>query len=228
MRGGEEGPGLLRRPGERAGREVLLLAGALLLLSGCSALRPRLSPGEGRAASEFFRSAGLLPAPSAASFAGVAVLPDREVPVVAAVRTEAGGGELAGVYDPAGRGVLFLRGDGVRIDVERGPAAGELPEWLPGSVEAHGLSLGRVLSGAPGYPPEGGQVTRSPDGGWTYEDARQRLRTDPARGYLTRAEYRVRGNRVVVRYPGRDSPALPETVELRAGGGSILLRREGE
>ncbi len=211
-----------------AGGEILLLAGILLLGSGCSALRPRLSPGEGRAAAEFFRSAGIRTPPAASSFTGVAVLPDREVPVVAAVRTDAEGGEVAGVYDPGGRGVLFLRTDGSRIAVERGPAAGELPEWLPGSVDAPGLSLGRVLSGAPGYPPEGGEVTRSPDGGWTYEDARQRLRTDPARGYLARAEYRIRDRRVVVRYPGRDSPSLPDTVEFRAGGGSILLRREGE
>lgn len=133
-----------------------------------------------------------------------------------------------GVYDPMGRPALFLSNDGSRITVTRGPAAGDsLPQHLP-TVPAGPVSLGRILSGAPGYAVEGGELSRTKDGGWVFENGRQTLFSDPTRRFLLRAEYDFRGKRVTVSYPGRDAPGPPPLVRLEVSGAKIVLRRDTE
>jgi hypothetical protein len=142
------------------------------------------------------------------------------------VNSRAAGEETVGVYDPAGRPVLFLTNDGKRITVSRGPAAGEFPPPDLPPVPSGPVSLGRVLAGAPGYPVVEGDLGGTPEGEWVLEDGRQRLFSDPSRRILSRAEYDFRGKRVTVSYPGRESPGPPLRVTVEISGAKFLLRRD--
>jgi hypothetical protein len=136
--------------------------------------------------------------------------------------------EIVGVYDPLGRPVLFLANDGVRITVFWGPAAGEFTQRNLPQVQAGPVSLGRILSGAPGYPVDGGDLGRTAGGEWVLEDGRQRLFSDPSRRLLSRAEYDFPGKRVTVSYPGRETTGPPPLVAIEISGAKISLRRDAE
>ena len=136
--------------------------------------------------------------------------------------------ETVGVYDPLGRPVLFLANDGARITVSRGPAAGGFPAPDLPPVSAGPVSLGRILSGAPGYPVDGGDLGGTAEGEWVLEDGRQRLFSDLSRRHLSRAEYDFSGKRVTVSYPGRETPGPPPLVRIEVSGAKIVLRRDSE
>jgi hypothetical protein len=137
------------------------------------------------------------------------------------------GEETVGVYDPMGRPVLFLSNDGTRVTAARGPAAEDIPRTLP-PVPAGPVSLGRILSGAPGYAVGEGELARTEEGEWVFENGRQRLFSDPSRRFLLRAEYEFPGKRVTVSYPGRDAPGPPPLVRVEVSGAKIQLRRDRE
>jgi hypothetical protein len=167
--------------------------------------------------------------PLKASFSGVAEPTGRDaVPFVAAVSAHSPTDEIVGLYDPLGRGVIFLFNDGRRVDVSRGPAADLAGIEGEPSVAAGPLSVARVLSGAPGYPVEGGEAARMADGGWSLTDGRQFLYTDPGRRYLAGASYRLPGVTVLVLYPDRESPEPPPRLAVTFRGAKISLRRDEE
>lgn len=150
------------------------------------------------------------------------------LPFVAGVNSRAAADETVGFYDPSGAPVLFLANDGAKVTVSRGPAAGDfLPPDLP-PVPAGPVSLARILSGAPGYVVEGGELGRTAEGEWVLEDGRQRLFSDPSHRLLSRAEYDFRGRRVTVSYPGRESPGPPPLVTVEISRAKIVLRRDRE
>lgn len=136
--------------------------------------------------------------------------------------------ETVGIYDPMGRPVLFLANDGTRIAVSRGDAAGDFPPPDFPPVPAGPVSLGRILSGAPGYPVNEGDLGRTEEGEWVLEDGRQTLFSDPSRRLLSRAEYDFPGKRVTVSYPGRKTPGPPPLVAVEVSGAKILLWRDTE
>lgn len=148
------------------------------------------------------------------------------LPFLAGVSSRAPAEETVGVYDPAGRPVLFLANDGTRITVSRGPAATDFPPPNLPPVPAGPVSLGRILAGAPGYTVTEGDLGGTPKGEWVLEDGRQRLFSDPSRRVLSRAEYDFRGKRVTVSYPGRESPGPPLRVTVEISGAKFLLRRD--
>jgi hypothetical protein len=90
------------------------------------------------------------------------------------------------------------------------------------------VSLGRILSGAPGYPVAGVEAGRTADGAWSLSDGRQTLRSDPGRRFLAGAEYRLPGMRLTVDYPGRESAEPPERITLSVRGVEFALRRDPE
>ena len=179
-------------------------------------------------ARKLFDASTALSFPIEASYSGVAEISGRVLPFIAGVNSRAASEETVGFYDPSGRPVLFLANDGERITVSRGPAAGDfpLPDLPP--VPAGPVSLGRILAGAPGYPVAGGDLGGTAEGEWVLEDGRQRLFTDSSRRILARAEYDFRGRRVMVSYPGRESPGPPSLVTVEVSGAKILLRRDAE
>jgi hypothetical protein len=136
--------------------------------------------------------------------------------------------ETLGLYEPAGGAVAFLANDGRTLELTRGPMAELAGSWKAGKVAAGPVSLGRILSGAPGYPVTGGETTRGDDGGWVLSDGRQTLYSDPGRRFLARAEYRLGGVKAAVEYPGRDSAAPPARIEAASRGAIISLRRDPE
>lgn len=148
------------------------------------------------------------------------------LPFVAGVNSRAAAEETVGLYDPAGRPVLFLANDGARITVSRGPAAIDFPPPDLPPIPAGPVSLGRILAGAPGYPVAEGDLGGTREGEWVLEDGRQRLFSDPSRKVLSRAEYDFRGKRVTVSYPGRESPGPPLRVTVEISGAKFLLRRD--
>ena len=158
----------------------------------------------------------------------MAEISGRVLPFIAGVNSRAAAEETVGLYDPAGSPVLFLANDGTRITVSRGTAAGDFPPPDLPPVPAGPVSLGRILSGAPGYPVEGGELGRTAEGEWVFDDGRQRLFSDPSRRLLSRAEYDFRGRRVTVWYPGRESPGPPPRVTIEIPRGRIVLRRDRE
>jgi len=213
---------------------IALGSAALALLAlaaaGCAPSRLALTGPEGERAEAFF--AGQFTAvafPVKASFSGVLVPFLRDaVPFVAGVNAPSAAEETVGLYDPLGRGVLFLANDGRRVEVSPGPAA-ELLGFREAQPLASGdISLARVLSGAPGYPVSGGEAARNADAGWSLTDGRQTLHSDPGRRFLARAEYRLPGMTVHVSYPDRDSAGPPPRLALSIRGASILLRRDEE
>ena len=156
----------------------------------------------------------------------MAEISGRVLPFLAGVNSRAAAEETVGFYDPAGRPVLFLANDGTRITVSRGPAAGEFPPPDLPPVPAGPVSLGRILAGAPGYTVTEGDLGGTPKGEWVFEDGRQRLFSDPSRRVLSRAEYDFRGKRLMVSYPGRESPGPPSLVTVEVSGAKILLRKD--
>ncbi|MBI5420083.1 MAG: hypothetical protein HZA60_08335 [Deltaproteobacteria bacterium] len=230
-----DNPTLGRAPRRSLGRALPLVGAALLLGAGCAPARYRLAGEEARGAEEFFAAATALSFPIEASYSGVAEFSERVVPFVAGVNSRTPAEETVGFYDSLGRAVLFLAHDGSRVTISPGPAADELPSWylhgIPDGgvgLEAGPVSFGRILSGAPGYPVNGGQVGRSNDGRWVFEDGRQTLFSDPSRRLLSRAEYEISGRRVTVTYPGRESPGPPPLVTVEISGAKIVLRRDAE
>jgi hypothetical protein len=136
--------------------------------------------------------------------------------------------ETVGFYDLLGGPVLFIANDGQRLTLSRGPAAGDLPLPQTTPVDAGPVSIGRILSGAPGYPVEGGSPGRTRDGEWVLEEGRQKLFSDPSRRFIARAEYSFRGKRAAVSYPGRKSAGAPASVTIEMDGAKVLMRRDAE
>ncbi len=221
----------MREPRGAAGGAAALAcaaAAALLFSSGCASSFQRISGKEAVGAEEFFASAAAVSFPVEASFSGVADLSGRTLPFIAGVNSRSPVDERVGFYDPLGRPVLFLSNDGTMVTFSRGSAGEEFPPGNLPPLESGPVSLGRILSGAPGYPVGAGELGRSPEGGWLYRDGRQRLYSDPSRRYLARAEYEFRGRRVVVSYPERETSGIPALVRVEAGGAKIVLRRDVE
>jgi len=219
-------------PAARGGRRFLAASLPFALLvaagAGCAPVRQRLIGEEARTAATFFVSTADVSFPLRASFSGIAELSGRTVPFLAGLSSRNAADEILGVYDPMGRAVLFLRNDGGNVSVTRGPAAGDFPPGDIRPVDAGPLSVGRILSGAPGYPVDGGETARAADGGWILAGREQTLFSDPSRRLLSRAEYDISGKRVIVTYPGRDSPEPPRTVEVEVLGNRIVLRRDAD
>jgi len=213
----------------KAARPILFLLG-LAALAGCASSRTLLSGPEGESAERFFaREAEGAAFPVRATFSGVAISPGRGArPFIVGVNAVSPGAESLGLYDPMGGAVAFLANDGATVEISRGPMADLAGAWEAMRLAAGPLSLGRVLSGAPGYPVAGGEPARGGDGSWSLSDGRQTLRTDPGRAFLAGAEYRVDGVKVTVEYPERTSAAPPARVELKFRGLRISLRRDPE
>lgn len=224
----------MREHGLLGGVSAAWVAAALFaasggILQGCAPARYRLAGMEAVEARELFSSA--VPAfPFKSSFSGIARVSGSSYPFIAGVNSRSSDDETVGFYDPLGRAVLILSNDGARLTVSPGPAAGELPRGaLPGEsivVPAGPLSLGGILSGAAGYPVGEGRPARTSDGEWVLSDGRQTLFSDPLRRHLARGEYEIAGTRIVVTYPGRDTPGPPSFVAVEASGAKILLRRD--
>ncbi len=188
----------------------------------------RLAGEEARTASTFFVSTADVLFPIRASFSGIAELSGEPVPFLAGLSSRTASEEILGFYDPMGHAVLFLRNEGGTVSVTRGPAAKDFPPGDIRPVDAGSLSVGRILSGAPGYPVDGGETARAADGSWILAGREQTLFSDPSRRLLSRAEYGISGKRVIVTYPGRDSPEPPRTVEVEVMGNRIVLRRDAD
>jgi len=124
--------------------------------------------------------------------------------------------------------VAFLSNDGHRVAVSQGPAADLAGFRGAAPIDAGPVSLGRILSGAPGYPVAGTEAGRTADGAWSLTDGRQTLRSDPGRRFLAGAEYRLPGIRLTVDYPGRESADPPERIVLSVRGVEFTLRRDAE
>jgi hypothetical protein len=201
-----------------------------LLAAGCAPMRTTLGGPEGEQAARFF--AGLSTAatfPVAASFSGVAYPLGRDpVPFVAGVKAETPADETVGLYDPFGRGVIYLDNDGRRVQAIPGPEAGLIGFRGAPALSAGAVSMARILSGAPGYLVAGGDAARDADGSWSLSDERQTLYSDPGRAFLAKAEYRFPGLLVTVEYPGRASEAPPGRILLTARWAKITLRRDRE
>ena len=206
----------------------MLAAWAILPGAGCAPARHRLIGEEARTAAAFFGSVSAVSFPVRASYSGIAEISGRTVPFLAGLYSRTPSEETLGFYDPMGRAVLFLRNSGGWLSVSRGPAAKEFPREDIRPVDAGPVSLGRILSGAPGYAVSGGEPARMADGSWVLEGGAQTLFSDPARRLLFRAEYAISGKRVNVTYPGRDAPGSPRMVEVEIMGNRIVLRRDEE
>jgi hypothetical protein len=210
-------------------RAALLFLGCTVL-AGCAPSRTAITGPEGDRAARFF--AGLSQAvafPLKASFSGVArPLGHDAVPFLAGVNARGPLQETVGVYDPLGRGVAFVANDGLQLVPSRGPAADLVGFRVASKVPAGPVSLSRILSGAPGYPVEGGETFRAGDGAWVLSDERQTLYSDPGRRFLAKAEYRFPGLGTTVEYPGRNSPEVPLLLSVAFRGVEISLRRDPE
>lgn len=208
-------------------RGATLLLAAALLLPGCAG-RGVLPEPESRDASAFFAGASSAPIAPASSFSGVAETGGGTFPFVAGIRSAGGEAESLGIFDPLGRLALMVSNDGATVSIEAGPVAGALSALDGKKAPAGGVSLGRILQGAPGYPVSGGDLRRSGDGGWILSDGRQTLVTDSGRRFLSRAEYEIAGKTVKVSYPGREAATVPPLVRAAVNGASIELRRDVE
>jgi hypothetical protein len=215
------------------GRHALGFTASLLLAlaaAGCAPSRVVLTgPESGRAETFFANQSAAVRFPVRASFSGVLAPFSRDVvPFIAGIHAASAADETVGLYDPMGRGVLFLENDGRRVEISRGPAADLIGYRETQPLASGDLSIARVLSGAPGYPVSGGETARYPDGGWSLSDGRQTLYSDPGRRFLARAEYRLPGVTVEVTYPDRDSGGPPPRLTLSIRGARITLRRDEE
>lgn len=209
-------------------RASALLLAVALLLGGCAG-RALLPDGETREAAAFFAGAAARYSyPSSASWSGVVEQGGDAFPFIAGIDARNGGDESVGLFDPLGRTVMMLRNDGAMLRLEAGPVAGDLASLGGKKVPAEGLSLGRVLDGAPGFPVGEGEIRRSGDGGWRFSDGHQSLRTDPGRRFIAAAEYKIGGRSLSVTYPGREAGTLPPVVRVVAWNATIELRRDSE
>jgi hypothetical protein len=147
------------------------------------------------------------------------------MPFIAGVNAASPYSEKLGFYDPMGGAVAFSANDGSAILVTRGPMADLVGLDEDVRITAGPVSLGRILSGAPGYPVFGGEATLGEGGGWVLADGRQTLFSDPGRNFLVKAEYRLGGVKTTVEYPDRSS-APPPVVSVAARGISVSLRRD--
>jgi len=209
-------------------RSALFCLAVAALASGCAPSRILLSGPEGELAERFFvRLSESAPFPVKASFSGVAHPRGRDaMPFLAGVNAPGPAEETLGLYDPMGAAVAFLSNDGRVLAIRRGPAADLAGDWKAGATASDALSLGRILSGAPGYPVAGGEMSRADDGAWVLTDERQTLQTDSGRRFLVKAQYRVNGMEVTVEYPDRLSAAPPARIDASVRGLKISLRRD--
>lgn len=217
-----------RRGGARFRAACATAAVAVALSAGCAPAWQRLDGEEARTAAVFFASTADVSFPIRTSFSGVAEISGRTVPFLAGLYSRSPTEETLGFYDLMGRAVLFLRNDGESVSVTRGPAAKEFPPGDIHPLDAGAVSLGRILSGAPGYSAAGGEASVTANGAWVLAGRGQTLFSDPSRRLLSRAEYDISGKRVTVTYPGRDSPGPPRTVTVEVMGNKVVLRRDAE
>jgi hypothetical protein len=217
-----------RRGGAAFHAACAAAAGVVVLATGCAPAWQRLNGEEARTAAVFFASTADVSFPIRTSFSGVAEISGRTVPFLAGLYSRTPSEETLGFYDPMGRAVLFVRNDGESVSVTRGPAAKEFPPKDIRRLDAGAVSLGRILSGAPGYPAAGGEAGVTASGEWVLAGKGQTLFSDPSRRLLSRAEYDISGKRVTVTYPGRESPGPPRTVKVEVMGNKVVLRRDAE
>lgn len=198
-------------------------------MTACAPFRQRLGGEEAGEAATFFASSADVSFPVHASFSGIAELSSgRSFPFIAGLFSRTPLEETLGFYDPMGHAIFYLGNAGGRMSVTRGPAAKEFPPGNLRPLETGPLSIGRILSGAPGRIPSGGEVGTGGDGAWIHAGEGQVLFSDPARKTLSRAEYDISGKRVTVTYPERDLPGIPRIVEVEVMGNRIVLRRDAE
>ena len=210
-------------------RGATVLLAAALLLGGCAG-RALLPAPEAREAALFFTGAasGGFVFPAASSFSGVVEAGGEAYPFIAGVNAQSGVDERVGLFDPLGHSVMLISSDGFTISLTAGPAAGPLAPLGGKKASAEGISLGRILWGAPGYPVGWGKFSRAGDGGWKFSDGRQTLRTDPGRRFIAAADYKVGGRSLAVAYPGREAATPPDLLELVVSDARIELRRDPE
>ncbi len=203
---------------------------AIVALCACAPSRTIVTGPEADRAERFFSGLqGRVVFPVKASYSGTAVpFAGDAVPFVAGISAPSPEEETVGLYDPFGRGVAFLRNDGRRVTISRGPAADLAGFRGADPLETGPVSLGRILSGAPGYAVASAEAARFEDGTWSLTDGSQTLRSDPGRRFLAGAEYRVPGMRISVDYPGRESADPPERIVLSVRGVTFTLRRDAE
>jgi hypothetical protein len=209
-------------------RRAFACLGAALLLAGCAG-RGLLPEHESREAHAFFSGpASRFEFPATSSFSGVAEKGGDTFPFVAGVEARGPADESVGLYDPLGHDVMMMSNDGSVVALKAGTVAGALAPLDGKKVPAGGLSLGRVLWGAPGYPVGKGEFRGSGDGGWQFSDGRQTLRSDPSRRFIAEAEYKVAGRSVTVTYPEREAGLPPALVRVEVFGAKVELRRDTE
>ncbi|HEY3490623.1 MAG TPA: hypothetical protein VGK27_10960 [Candidatus Deferrimicrobiaceae bacterium] len=210
-------------------RRATALLAAALLLGGCAGRGLLPAPEAGEAARFFQASAmGGFSYPAMSSFSGVVEAGGEVYPFVAGVNAQSDADEKVGLFDPLGHVVMLIAGDGATITLTAGPAAGPLAPLGGKKAPAEGLSLGRILWGAPGYPVGQGEFRRAGDGGWEFSDGRQTLRTDPGRRFIAAADYKVAGRSLAVAYPGRALATPPGLLKLVVLDARIELRRDIE
>jgi len=194
---------------------------------GCTPSRTLLKDSEAAQARSFFaRMAEEAAFPVTASFSGIARAAGRgPMPFLVGVNAASPNSEKLGLYEPMGGAVAFLVNDGNMISLTRGPMADLAGLDRDGRIAAGPVSLGRILSGAPGHKVSGGEVTLGEDGGWILADGRQTLFSDPGRGFLAKAEYRLGGVKAMVEYPDR-SVAPPQVISVVVRGMNVSLRRD--
>ena len=204
-----------------------LAAAMAMFLCGCATSRALLEGSDAEQARFFFARIAAEPVfPVTASFSGIAHRAGREsTPFIAGVNAASPYSEKLGLYDPMGGAVAFIANDGGVISITRGPMADLAGLNEDMRIAVGRISLGRILSGAPGYEVSGGEAALGEDGGWVLTDGRQTLFSDPGRVYLARAEYRFMGVKATVEYPDR-SGAPPAVISVSARGISVLLRRD--
>jgi len=164
--------------------------------------------------------------PVAASFSGVARSAGRgPMPFIVGINAVSPDSEKLGFYEPMGGAIAFLANTGGVISITRGPMANLAGLGRDGMIAAGPISLGRILSGAPGYSVSGGEAMLGKDGGWILADGNQTLFSDPGRSFLAKAEYRFVGVKTTVEYPDRSS-APPQVISVAVRGMSVLLRKD--
>ena len=206
---------------------ALLLAVFAFLLYGCAPSRTLLKDSEAEQARAFFTCmAEEAVFPVTASYSGLALLPNRApMPFIVGLNAVSPDSEKLGFYDPMGGPIAFLSNDRGLVLMTRGPMADLAGLDKDRLIAVGPISLGRILSGAPGYRVSGGEVMLGDDGGWVLADGSQTLFSDPGRNFLAKAEYRFAIVKVTVEYPDRDF-APPPTVSMTIRGTNILLRRD--
>ena len=206
----------------------MFLCLAALAGAGCAPSRAVLTGPEGDQATRFFaRLTEEAAFPVKATFSGIARPRGRDaMPFIGGVNASGPASEALGLYDPMGGAVAFLANDGRVLALTRGPNADLAGLREDAKLKAGPVSLGRILSGAPGFPVSGGEASRGEDGRWVLADERQTLYSDPGRRFLEKAEYRAGIMEATVEYPERSSAAPPAGITFAVRGLEITLRRD--